>query len=182
MAREVLLDGIMLAREVLLDGIMLERLVAVIADRFPCKSFGYLVSHGDPWRAEDFVVFDDNIRNAPEWKGRFQAYGQYFIDHDDAGFVATPDESWRVQCEIWNRGMVEVGVFHSHQRHPANFSRIDYEMHLSRFEQLWHLIISMRNPALPQVRAFSVSRDGVAELPVRLADREPSRRAEAVRR
>jgi proteasome lid subunit RPN8/RPN11 len=156
-------------REVVLAESLHDRLVATIAERFPRKTFGYLLSHGDPWQASDFVVFEDNIRNGREWKGHFQAYGRYFVDHDDAGFVATPDESWRVQCEIWERGMVEVGVFHSHQRHPANFSRIDYEMHLSRFERLWHLIVSMRNPAMPQVRAFAVRRGCVEEVPVRLA-------------
>jgi proteasome lid subunit RPN8/RPN11 len=161
----------MSSRPLVLSAPLLERLLGTIETRFPRKSFGYLLSHGDPWAADDFLLFEDNVRNAPEWKGRFESYGRYFVDHDDAGFVATPEESWRIQCEIWERGMTEVGVFHSHQRHPANFSRIDYEMHLSRFSRLWHLIVSMRNPAMPQVRAFSVSADGVEELTVRVQPR-----------
>jgi proteasome lid subunit RPN8/RPN11 len=155
-------------RTLVLSASLLERLLWTITDRFPQKSFGYVLSHGDPWAADDFLLFEDNVRNAPEWKGRFQSYGRYFLDHDDAGFVATAEESWRIQREIWERGMTEVGVFHSHQRHPANFSRIDYEMHLSRFLQMWHLIVSMRNPAMPQVRAFGVSADGVEELAVQV--------------
>jgi proteasome lid subunit RPN8/RPN11 len=161
--------------QVVLTESLLDRLVTTIADRFPEKCFGYLLSTGDPWLASDFILFEGNVRNGVEWKERFESYGQYFVDHDDAGFVATPEESWRVQCDIWRRGMSEVAVFHSHQRHPANFSQIDYEMHLSRFERLWHLIVSIRNEALPQVRAFGVSRAGVAELPVRLD--APPRRA-----
>lgn len=141
-----------------------ERLIKTIRERLPQKSFGYLLSAGNPRTAEDFLLFEGNLRNDDEWQGRFHAYGQYFVDHDDAGFVATPEETWRLQKEIWRRGLVEVGVFHSHLRHPGNFSQIDYEMHLARFHNLWHLIVSMRNPELPQVRAFAASRAGVREL------------------
>jgi proteasome lid subunit RPN8/RPN11 len=143
-----------------------ERLVTTVQARFPEKSFGYLLSDSDARHPVDFVLFQDNIRNDDEWQGRFHSYGRYFVEHDDAGFVATPEESWRIQKEIWERGMVEVGVFHSHQRHPANFSEIDFDLHLSRFDTLWHLILSLRNPDIPQLRAFSVSRAGVRELPV----------------
>jgi formylglycine-generating enzyme required for sulfatase activity/proteasome lid subunit RPN8/RPN11 len=114
----------------------------------------------------DFILFNTNIRNSETWKTTFESYGQYFVEHEDAGFVATPEESWQVQNEIWQRGMVEVGVFHSHLRHPANFSGIDFDLHTQRFDNLWHLIISMRNPHLPQLRAFAVSPAGVRELPV----------------
>jgi hypothetical protein len=39
-------------------------------------------------------------------------------------------------------------------------------MHAQRFEGLWHLIISMRNPCLPQLRAFAVSKERVRELEI----------------
>lgn len=144
-----------------------ERFVATVRERLPRKSFGYFLSTVDgAGMPSDFVLFEDNIRNTDSWKGKFQSYGRYFIEHDDAGFVATPEETWRLQKEIWARGLMEVGVFHSHLRHPANFSGIDYEMHMQRFHNLWHLTVSMRNPDLPQLRAFAVSRDGVRELQV----------------
>jgi formylglycine-generating enzyme required for sulfatase activity/proteasome lid subunit RPN8/RPN11 len=130
----------------------------------PVKSFGFLISPDESGTPTDFVLFESNIRNSDSWKSRFEAYGPYFVQHDDAGFVATPEESWRLQKAIWKRGMVEVAVFHSHLRHPANFSQIDYELHMQRFDNLWHLIISARNPELTQMRAFDVSRDGVREL------------------
>jgi proteasome lid subunit RPN8/RPN11 len=149
---------------------LVERLVGRIQERFPEKSFGYLLSESDPRHPVDFVLFHDNIRNDDDWQGHFHSYGRYFVEHDDAGFVATPEESWRIQKEIWDRGLVEVGVFHSHQRHPANFSGIDYDLHQRRFETLWHLIVSLRNPELPQLRAFSVSRGGVRELPIVVED------------
>jgi proteasome lid subunit RPN8/RPN11 len=152
--------------EVVLCHPLQERLLATVAARHPTKSFGYLISDRDATHPTDFVLFEQNVRNDAVWKPRFEAYGRYFVEHDDAGFVAAPEESWRLQKEIWRRGMFEVAVFHSHQRHPANFSRIDYDTHLSRFSALWHLIVSMRNPELPQIRAFSVSQGGVRELHV----------------
>jgi proteasome lid subunit RPN8/RPN11 len=141
-----------------------ERLVATVVDHHPRKAFGYLISDVDERHPVDWILFESNVRNADGWKQEFESWGRYFVQHSDAGFVATPEESWRVQQQIWERGMFEVGVFHSHQRHPANFSRIDYEMHLRRFPTLWHLIVSLRNPALPQLRAFSVSPGGVCEI------------------
>jgi formylglycine-generating enzyme required for sulfatase activity/proteasome lid subunit RPN8/RPN11 len=145
---------------------LLERLVAAIRQRLPRKSFGYVLSDGDLTTAKDFVLFETNERNSGVWKERFEGYGKYFVEHDNAGFVTTPDEAWKVQKEIWARGMVEVGVFHSHIRHPANFSGVDYDLHIQRFATLWHLIVSMRNPDVPQVRAFGVSDAGVRELPI----------------
>jgi formylglycine-generating enzyme required for sulfatase activity/proteasome lid subunit RPN8/RPN11 len=140
---------------------MYERLLSEVAKRHPVKTFGYLLSDGNPNEPTDFVLFEENIRNSDGWRHAFHAYGHYFIEHQDAGFVATPEESWRVQKEIWARGLREVGVLHSHQRHPANFSGIDWDMHRQRFCNLWHVIISMRNPWLPQVRAFAISDAGV---------------------
>jgi proteasome lid subunit RPN8/RPN11 len=141
-----------------------DRLVATAVGRHPVKSFGYLVSDGPALRPADFVLFEDNERNDARWQPEFWRRGRYFVDNDDAGFVASAEESWRVQKSLMARGLFEVGVFHTHRRHPANFSSIDYEMHVSRFENLWHLIISLRNAAMPQVRAFEVSPHHVREM------------------
>lgn len=155
-------DSILLQRQVY------ERLLTEVRRRHPRKTFGYLLSPGAPKAPTDFIVLEENIRNSPEWRPGFESYGHYFVEHSDAGFVATPEESWRVQKEVWARGLDEVGVFHSHQRHPANFSRIDWDMHRQRFHDMWHLIVSMRNPDMPQIRAFSVTDQGVHEMAVRV--------------
>ena len=154
--------------EILFAEAVHDRLVGTIRRRFPRKSFGYLLSEGSPTAVTDFILFEENVRNEPESRRQFESYGRYFVEHHDAGFVASPEEVWRVQKEIWARGLREVGVFHSHRRHPANFSGIDYDLHTERFENLWHLIVSMRNPLVPQLRAFSVSRRGIRELGVGL--------------
>jgi proteasome lid subunit RPN8/RPN11 len=146
-----------------------DRLLGTVRRRWPEKSFGYLISTVGPEHPTDYLLFEGNVRNGHDWQPVFHAYGTYFVEHDDAGFVATPEESWRVQKEMWARGAFEVGVFHSHQRHPANFSFVDYQMHVSRFDRLWHMIISLRNPRLPQIRVFRPTREGVRELPLRVA-------------
>lgn len=145
-------------------------LVATITQRFPTKSFGYLLSAGGRYEVDDFIMFRENLRNAAAWRTEFESYGSYFVQHDDAGFVAAPEEAWRVQQEIWDRGTREVAIFHTHQRHPANFSRIDYDMHLERFPDLWHLVISLRNPKLPQLRAFNVMSSCVHELKIHYSE------------
>jgi formylglycine-generating enzyme required for sulfatase activity/proteasome lid subunit RPN8/RPN11 len=147
---------------------VLGRLLAEVRARHPRKSFGYLISDSATGRPTDFVLFEENIRNESGWRESFEAYGDYFVLHPDAGFVATADEAWRVEKEILRRGAYEVGVFHSHQRHPANFSRIDYDLHLTRFDALWHMIISMRNPEIPVVRVFAPTRSGTREIPLRV--------------
>jgi proteasome lid subunit RPN8/RPN11 len=156
-----------------------ERLLDVVRDHHPQKSFGYLLSATGPTRPTDFVRFEGNIRNSRGWRGKFESFGRYFVDHADAGFVTTPEESWRVEQEIAARGVEEIALFHTHQRHPANFSRIDYELHVSRFHNLWHLIVSMRNPELPQLRAFAVSSAGVRELPLRIVAEDEFTRPQA---
>jgi proteasome lid subunit RPN8/RPN11 len=140
------------------------RLVDAVVARAPAKSFGYLVSDRGPQYPTDFVMFEHNVRNDARWRARFEAYGRYFVAHPSAGFVATPEESWRVQKHLDARGVFEVALFHSHHRHPGSFSGIDYDMHVSRFDHLWHLIVSLRNIHRPQVRAFAVSPAGVREL------------------
>ena len=142
------------------------RLVNAVLDRAPEKSFGCLISDRSDARPTDFIIFEENIRNDYRWRPRFEMYGEYFVRHPSAGFVATPQESWRVQRRLLASGSFEVALFHTHHRHPGSFSQIDYDMHISRFDSLWHLIISLRNLHLPQVRAYRVSGAGVRELDV----------------
>jgi formylglycine-generating enzyme required for sulfatase activity/proteasome lid subunit RPN8/RPN11 len=163
--------------------LLYKQLLDEVTKRYPQKVFGYILSDAGTGEPADFIIFEENIRNSKRWQPEFHSYGRYFINHADAGFVATPAESWRVQKEIWTRGLREIAVFHTHQRHPANFSKIDWDMHRQRFCDLWHLIISLRNPQFPQMRAFGISGDGVRELPLRVAgERDKRARPAAVTR
>jgi proteasome lid subunit RPN8/RPN11 len=154
--------------QILLPAKLHDRLLMTVLSRYPQKSFGYLTSESTPDRPSDFVIFEENIRNDDNWRSVFESRGRYFVDHPDAGFVATPEESWRVQKYLFEKNLTEAAVFHTHLRHPGNFSDIDYDLHISRFGRLRHLIISLRNIRMPQMRAFAVSKTGVRELGIRV--------------
>jgi len=127
------------------------------------KAYGLLV--GDPrdpafpFRAVDVVVLDPhrNRRNQPDHRAAFHAQGSYFRAYEDAGFVADPIDLLRAWQRIERAGLEPVAAFHIHRRQPANFSSIDYRLHNPAFA--WHLIISLRDPAVPDVRPFLVSKD-----------------------
>ena len=127
------------------------------------KAYGLLV--GDPrepafpYRAVDLVVLDphQNRRNEPSNRAAFHAQGSYFRAYEDAGFVADPIDLLRAWRRIENSGLEPVAAFHVHRRQPANFSSIDYRLHNPAFA--WHLIISLRDPAIPDVRPFLVRKD-----------------------
>jgi proteasome lid subunit RPN8/RPN11 len=158
--------GRLVQQQVVLPAAVHDRLTAEVLRRYPAKSFGYLVSDGEPARPTGFIMFEENLRNDERWRREFESRGRYFVEHGDAGFVAAPEESLRIHRQLARQGVQEVAVFHTHRRHPGNFSDIDYDLHISRFGSLWHLIISLRNVHLPQLRAFAVSASGVRELEV----------------
>src|SRR5215204_6845717 len=127
------------------------------------KSYGLLVAEPDvpgyPFGATDVVFLDSryNRRNQPENRAAFEAQGDYFRRHDDAGFVADPTDLLAAYRRIEDSGREVVAVFHSHRRQPANFSVIDYRLHNPAFA--WHLIISLRDPGRPVIQPFRVTKD-----------------------
>jgi proteasome lid subunit RPN8/RPN11 len=129
------------------------------------KSFGLLVAapeHPDfPFTASDVVFFDPlrNRRNDPSIRAAFEAQGEYFRSYDDAGFVADAGEVLDVFRRVEASGLEVVAMFHAHRRQPANFSVIDFRLHSPAIP--WHLIISLRDPEHPVLRAFAVRKDPV---------------------
>ena len=133
-------------------------------NKYPKKAFGYFISDEPGGSPVDYIMFENNIRN--DWRGFFEEYGNYYKKNQDAGFLATPEETYHVEKYLRQNNMFKVGVFHSHQRHPAIFSKVDCDLHPEK--DLWHLIISLRNIDMPQVRIFKVCNDMSQEIPIRL--------------
>lgn len=127
------------------------------------KSYGLLVAEPDapgaPFRATDVVFLDArrNRRNERGNRAAFQAQGEYFRHHDDAGFVADPADVLAAYRLIESSGREIVGMFHSHRRQPPNFSWIDYRLHNPAFA--WHLIVSFHRGPVPELQAFRVDKD-----------------------
>jgi hypothetical protein len=138
------------------------------------KSFGLLVADPQdpafPFVATDVVFFDPtkNRRNDPGMRSAFEAQGGYFRAYDDAGFVADPAELLQVHRRLDDSGVEAVALFHVHRRQPANFSVIDFRLHNPAYA--WHLIISLRDPVLPVLRPFSVSKDLTSEFGISADD------------
>jgi len=143
---------------VIIERRLLERFVTEVRQRFPAKLFGFFLSERRYGPATDYIIMEENIRD--EWLADFQAYGKYYVDHDDAGFLCTPEETWRIEQTVSAAGLVKVGVFHSHQRHPAILTSVDVDFHPS--PDLWHLLVVLRNPGYPLVRTFEVTDEGRA--------------------
>ena len=132
-------------------------------NRAGLKAYGLLAGDprqpGFPYRAVDVVVLDPrrNRRNDPAHRAAFHAQGSYFRAYEDAGFVADPTNLLHTWQRIERAGLEPVAAFHVHRRQPANFSSIDFRLHNPAFA--WHLIISLRDPARPDVRPFLVNKD-----------------------
>jgi hypothetical protein len=138
------------------------------------KSFGLLLADpqapGFPFVATDVVFFDPtrNRRNDPAMRQAFEAQGEYFRAYDDAGFVADAAELLEVYRRLDDCGLEAVALFHVHRRQPANFSVIDFRLHNPAYA--WHLIISLRDPAHPVLRAFAVRKDLTSEFGISADD------------
>jgi len=136
---------------------------AIQVDQAGLKSYGLLVAEpdaaGSPFRATDVVFLDSrrNRRNDQGNRAAFEAQGDYFRRHDDAGFVADPTDLLAAYRRIEDSGHEIVAIFHSHRRQPANFSWIDFRLHNPAFA--WHLIISFHAGPTPQLQPFRVSKD-----------------------
>jgi proteasome lid subunit RPN8/RPN11 len=136
---------------------------AVAVHHAGLKSFGLLVASPDhpdfPYTASDVFFFDPlrNRRNEPANRAAFEAQGTYFRSYDDAGFVADSAEVLDVFRRVDDAGLEVVAMFHAHRRQPANFSVIDFRLHNPAIP--WHLIICLRDPEHPVLRAFAVRKD-----------------------
>lgn len=131
---------------------------------FPQKAFGIFLSEKKGGNPVEYIIFSEDIRN--EWKDLFENYGNYYKRNEDAGFLATPEETYRIEKYIRSKGLHKVGVFHSHQRHPAIFSKVDVDLHPEK--GLWHIIISLRNLEMPQVKAFEICGEKVEEIAIEI--------------
>mgnify|MGYP001430085308 CR=1 FL=1 len=129
--------------------------VQEVKRNWPKKSFGYFLANDYGEDPDDFVMFTKDLRD--EIKDQFELYGNYYINNKDAGFLADPYETLELEKKLIRRKKKKVGVFHSHKRHPSIFSSVDIDLHPDK--RLWHLIISLRNMNMPQIKVFQIRDD-----------------------
>lgn len=151
-----------MTRKIVIEDKLMNKFISTVKQKYPKKAFGYFLSdkpNGDP---TDFVIFNNDVRD--DIKDVFETYGNYYKRNHDAGFLCTEEEMFKVHKKIMQDKKFIVGVYHSHQRHPAIFSKVDVDFHPG--DGLWHLIISLRNFDYPQIKAFEAKNEEVIEIPI----------------
>lgn len=118
------------------------------------KCFGYLFCD-KKGIVSDYYIFKVDHRKSNS--KHFETIGNYYYDHEDAGFVADPYEIMEVDSAFNNAGLKKVGVFHIHQRHPNMFTFADWELHPN--SDLLHLVISYRNRSYPSYKCYRVNKE-----------------------
>lgn len=148
-----------MVKTIMLENSLAQKFIEEVKKKYPDKAYGYFLSRDINGVPDDFILFNGDKRN--EWKDLFEDYGKYYIRNKDAGFLASEEEMYRIHKIIQERNKFIVGVFHSHKRHPPIFSKVDIDLHPSY--KLWHLIISLRNVDMPQIKAFMLGEDNNVE-------------------
>lgn len=156
------MDKIIFNKEVLSSFVKQNR------DTYPRKSFGYfLEKKGRPETSnkvvvDDFYIFSEDDRN--EFEDEFMKFGNYYETNKNAGFIASQEEMWELEKKIRKENMKKIGVYHTHGRHPTIFSYVDAELHPD--PNLFHLLISLRNPDKIQIQAFKMIGDKREEVDI----------------
>ena len=81
--------------------------------------------------------------------------------HSPASYSLDPEEQYRIFTDIEDRGLELVGIYHSHPSSPAAPSDTDIEQ--AYYPEVSYVLISLADPDEPQVRAFRITEEGVAE-------------------
>ncbi len=134
------------------------RFIATVSALHPRKSFGYLLGSPGDRVVTDFYIFQGDLRSTDAGREMFEPVGRYYRDHADAGFLAPAAETLAFERDRRARGLTALGMFHVHLRHPPFLAAIDRDLHAD--PGLWHMIVSLRSPAMPDAMVYVPDRDG----------------------
>ena len=73
-----------------------------------------------------------------------------------------PREQYKITMEIEDRGWELGAIYHSHTRSEAYPSQTD--VNLAFYPDALYLIVSLRNPEDPEVRAFRIADERIEEV------------------
>lgn len=135
---------------------LLRQFARDILAAYPRKTFGYFFgpeNEVDHRVVTRYRIFEDDARSTAKVDEYFTSNGAYYRNNANAGFLATPEETMRL--ERWRRAerLAKVGAFHTHLRHPAFLAGIDRRLHPTA--NLFLLLISLRNPAHPEIAVWA---------------------------
>jgi len=147
--------------EVVINESLYSELTQTCLEALPQKAYG-LVGGSDRYNPKSLYPCSTNLRNTPEWKSVFDAFGD-FHRNPDVGFVIDSSEVKTVINRMESRGEILVGVFHSHRYLPVEPSIADIA--LSSDSELLCYIVSVTEPPAVEVGIFSLSDGGYRSVP-----------------
>ena len=100
----------------------------------------------------DYYFFQKNVRSNREYSDFFEQYGEFYKDNR-FGFVLDSREQLKLMRDIEMQDKKILAVFHTHIIRKAIPTKIDLDLAYPD-PGIFHVIIAMRNPRKPDVRAF----------------------------
>jgi len=144
---------------------LFDLLVRLCLDALPHKAFG-LIGGGDLQHPRSVYPCVTNLRNEPEWKPIFDSFGDFYRN-PDLGFVISPAEVKSVLETMEAKNEAFVGVFHSHRFLRGRPTEIDIA--LSADTGLYSYIVSVADPAAPEIGVFSLGGGGYQTIGVEVS-------------
>lgn len=143
---------------------VLERLTSDLLRQYPRKTFGVLYARSDSTAVADYYIYRDDDRARDDVTKAFEDRGEYYRNNSNAGFKATVAETISENANCKKRGYKRVAIIHTHLRHPVYFDEVDLDLHPTA--DLWHLLVSLRNPMQPELAAFKVTSLSAERIPI----------------
>ncbi len=88
------------------------------------------------------------------------------VDNSSDHFMMEPKEQFAVAKNIRAAGLEPLAIYHSHPETPARPSAED--IRLAFMPDVTHVILSMQEPAKPEVKAFKIEDGVVTAMPVKI--------------
>jgi proteasome lid subunit RPN8/RPN11 len=82
-------------------------------------------------------------------------------DHSPTSYSLEREQQYRILKDIEDRGLELVAIYHSHPSSPATPSDKDIEQ--AYYPEACYLVVSLKDPLEPQIRAFRVTEHGAVE-------------------
>jgi proteasome lid subunit RPN8/RPN11 len=150
-----------LGKTILIEKGLAGKLFRVCTEALPAKAYG-LVGGKDLHHPESIYPCSTNLRNTPEWKSVFESFGDFY-KHPDRGFVVSQEECRQILKKMETSGESFVGVYHSHRyTHPVP-SKVDMALHVNPI--LFCYIVSVVNPAMPELKIYRLGKNTYQEIP-----------------
>ena len=148
--------------EIVMSRELYDELIRICLDALPEKVYG-LVGGSSIYHPTSLYPCSTNLRNTPEWKAIFDAFGE-FHRNPDVGFVIESSEVKTVVDRMSERGESPVGIFHSHRFLSVEPSKADIA--LSSDPALLCYIIAVSNPPAAKVGVYSLGDGGFKRIPI----------------